>query len=222
MSQAETRTPVADDVTVLSRNTEIVGGTLRVAHDLTVRGVLEGDVRVGGKVVVASGARVVGTLHAREAIIAGTVRGDVTVAETLTLRSTAVVDGAAHAARLVVEEGSSGDVNLRIGEKEVLDLLESRRAEARAELDRVRSKGGVTGDGAGDHGKGRESEGSVGVQQGTSTEVAIDDPGRRAEGGVTSEQLLESDEMGEFLTGESRTGDRSSAAVEGETRPADQ
>ncbi|MDX1740263.1 MAG: polymer-forming cytoskeletal protein, partial [Rhodothermales bacterium] len=140
MSQVHSRDSSEDNLTVLSRQTEIRGGTLSVAHDLTVRGVIEGEVRVGGKVVVAAGAEVDGLLHAREAVVAGHVRGELVVKDTLTLRSTAVVDGTASAARLVVEEGSTGSVSLRIGDKDFFDVLERRRSEARAELDRVRSR----------------------------------------------------------------------------------
>lgn len=182
MSQIDSRTPSDDNVTVLSRKTEIRGGTLSVAHDLTVRGVVEGEVRVGGKVVVAPGAQVLGLLEAREATIAGRVQGDLSVSETLTLRSTAVVDGTATANRLVVEEGSSGSVSLKVGGREFFDVLETRRREARVELERVRSK-----------------------MLGPSDRTSPDGPGgaRTAKSPISTEKLIESREMKDFLASES-------------------
>jgi len=195
MSQVESRTPSTDDnVTVLSRRTEIRGGTLSVAHDLTVRGVVEGEVRVGGRAVVAQGARLEGLLHAREAIIAGEVRGELTVAETLTLRSTAVVDGTATATRLVVEEGSAGSVSLRVGDREFFDGLEVRRTQAKADLNRVRAR-----------------------LQGPGSAATPDGPGpdRRTTDRISTDRLIESDSMEEFLT--AGTGNRE----ESDPSPAD-
>jgi cytoskeletal protein CcmA (bactofilin family) len=198
MSQTDSQRAPDDDVTVLSRHTEIRGGTFTVAHDLTVRGTLEGEVRVGGRVVVAAGASVAGTLNAREAIIAGSVDGELTVSNTLTLRSTAVLNGSARAARLVVEEGSSGDVRLRVGNEEFFDLLESRRREARLELDSARLHAGMAvpeptpdepaaGDGA------RENS------QGWSSDVALLASEEGRAGGLTSDQMMESERMEEIL-----------------------
>ncbi len=185
MSQVHSRDSSDDNVTVLSRKTEIRGGTLTVAHDLTVRGVIEGEVKVGGKVIVAAGAEVLGRLHAREAIVAGHVRGELVVADTLTLRSTAVVDGTASAARLVVEEGSAGSVSLRIGGKEFLDVLERRRSEAREELDRVRSRFRSTSERSP---RGDESTATGGKAPGSSA--------------ASTDDLISSREMKDFLASE--------------------
>ncbi|NNE46819.1 MAG: polymer-forming cytoskeletal protein [Rhodothermales bacterium] len=213
MSQTDSQRAPDDDVTVLSRHTEIRGGTFSVAHDLTVRGTLEGEVRVGGRVVVAAGASVAGTLNAREAIIAGSVDGELTVSNTLTLRSTAVLNGSARAARLVVEEGSSGDVRLRVGNEDFFDLLESRRREARIELENARSHAGMAvpepaadepaaGDGA------RENS------QGWSNDVAVLATDERRSGGSSSDQMMESERMEEILPKPSNDPGHVSRAVE--------
>jgi cytoskeletal protein CcmA (bactofilin family) len=181
MSQVYSRDSSDDDVTVLSSRTVIRGGTLSVTHDLTVRGVVEGEVKVGGKVVVAAGAEVDGQLQAREAVIAGHVRGELVVKETLTLRSTAVLDGTASATRLVVEEGSAGSVSLQIGGKEFFDLLEQRRSEARAELERVRSRSRSESD---------RSEGDDSVPSGSEP---------RASSATPTDVLIASREMQDFL-----------------------
>jgi hypothetical protein len=139
--------------------------------------VIEGDVRVGGRVVVAAGAQVDGVLHAREAVIAGRVRGELEVRDTLTLRSSSVVDGTATAARLVVEEGSSGSVRLRIGDREFFDVVERQRSEAKAELDRVRARARRAVDRA-------------------ASEVLISAPPASPS---STEALIESREMKEFL-----------------------
>lgn len=205
MPQVDSRvSPSDDNVTVLSRNTEIRGGTLRVAHDLTVRGIIEGEVRVGGKVVVAAGAQVDGLLHAHEAIVAGRVRGELSVTETLTLRSTAAVDGTATAARLVVEEGSTGSVAVKVGGKEFFDLLETRRQEARAELDRVRSRVQRSGD---------PSTGQSHVASGIA---------RTASSTVSTERLIDSDEMREFISVEPPDKAAGDEAVRGPARASDE
>ncbi len=192
MSQQDSRMPSNDDVTVLSRKTEIHGGTIHVAHDLTVRGLIEGEVRVGGKAVVAAGAEIKGLLHAREAIVAGCVRGEVAVKQTLTLRSTAVVDGTATAARLVVEEGSSGSVSLRIGDREFFDLLEKRRIKAREELARVRARSRGDSD-----------------QQREDVAASASDPSSKA----STDRLIGSKEMREFLSVEPSEHPSSSETV---------
>ena len=205
MPQVDSRvSPSDDNVTVLSRNTEIRGGTLRVAHDLTVRGIIEGEVRVGGKVVVATGAQVDGLLHAREAIVAGRVRGELLVTETLTLRSTAAVDGTATAARLVVEEGSTGSVAVKVGGKEFFDLLETRRQEARAELDRVRSRVQRSGD---------RSTGQSPVASGIARTVSST---------VSTERLIDSNEMREFISVEPPEKASSDEAVRDAARAPDE
>ena len=217
MSQTDSQRAPDDDVTVLSRHTEIRGGTFTVAHDLTVRGTLEGEVRVGGRVVVAAGASVAGTLNAREAIIAGSVDGELTVSNTLTLRSTAILNGSARAARLVVEEGSSGDVRLRVGNEDFFDLLEGRRHEARLELDHARSHAGMAvaesapdepaaGDGARDH------------AQGWSSDVAVLATGEGRSGGSSSDRMMESERMKEILPKPSNDPGEISRAVEGSDR----
>ncbi len=218
MSQTDSQRAPDDDVTVLSRHTEIRGGTFTVAHDLTVRGTLEGEIQVGGRVVVAAGASVAGTLNAREAIIAGSVDGELIVSNTLTLRSTAVLNGSARAARLVVEEGSSGDVRLRVGNEDFFDLLESRRREARLELDNARSHTGMAGPepardelAAGD--------GARENSHGWSNDVAVLASEEGRSGGLSSDRMMESERMEEILPKPSNNPGQISRAAERSDRP---
>ncbi len=125
---------VQDQLTILSSETVIRGGSFDVGHDLTVRGSLEGTVRVEGRIDVLHGARVEGTVTAREAIVAGCVAGDLQVAGTLVLRSTSEVTGSVQAARIVFEDGAAGSLRLAVGTGEQIQGASTRRDRSRREL----------------------------------------------------------------------------------------
>ncbi len=211
-------TPAADNVTVLSSQTAIRGGTFQVEHDLTVRGVLEGEVTVGGRIVVAPGAQVSGILRAKDAIIAGELHGEVDIGGTLIMKSTAVVDGNVRAARVAIEDGASGDVDWKVGSEDELGDLTDRREEARAELatlvDRISRRLGVV------PAPGRQPEradrGSKLADDGDNalrkTADVADRPARdQANGRLSTDEMMRDTRMDEFLGGSDvRRDDRKS------------
>ena len=135
MKANDTRSADVDQLTILSKQTSIRGGVFEVAHDITVRGTLEGEVTVGGRIDVLHGAEVQGSVHAKEAVIAGRVRGDLFVEGMLTLRASSVVDGTVQARSIAVEDGASGGLVVAAGPDALAGTrVEDRRGHARREL----------------------------------------------------------------------------------------
>lgn len=83
-----------------------IDGDIDIDGILRVDGDLRGSVRVTGKVVVGSRARIEATIRAHSAIIGGVVKGDVYVSERLRVLSGAVIVGNVFAPSLEMEEGT--------------------------------------------------------------------------------------------------------------------
>ncbi|MBT8399286.1 MAG: polymer-forming cytoskeletal protein [Rhodothermia bacterium] len=187
-----------DQLTILSRQTSIRGGVFEVAHDITVRGTLEGDVKVGGRIDVLQGAELLGSLLAKEAIIAGTIRGDLEVEGMVTLRSSAVVEGTIRAGAIAVEEGATGGLVVAAGPGASTSGRDERRGRARTELREalarartaVASARGVTVEDDAPRRKAWHSESAVQPSE------EMGRPGRTA----STDELLESEEMSRFLS----------------------
>ena len=95
-----------------------VEGTLRSFSDVRVNGLILGELRVEGKVIIAEKGVVDGTLIATNADIAGTVTGEIHIAERLMLKPTARIEGIVRTGRLVVEEGATFDGQCDMGHLE--------------------------------------------------------------------------------------------------------
>lgn len=207
-----------DQLTILSRQTSIRGGVFEVAHDITVRGTLEGDVKVGGRIDVLQGAEVKGSLLAKEAIIAGTVHGDLEVEGMVTLRASSVVDGTIRAGTIAVEEGASGGLVVAAGPGASTSGRDERRHRARTELSEALARARTAVASA----RGETVEFEAPRRKSWHNETAVlpvDEMGRPARPTSTGE-LLESEEMSRFLTQRpdahdvSRSADRVAAREE--------
>lgn len=187
-----------DQLTILSRQTSIRGGVFEVAHDITVRGTLEGDVKVGGRIDVLQGAEVKGSLLAKEAIIAGTVRGDLEVEGMVTLRASSVVDGTIRAGAIAVEEGASGGLTVAAGPGASSSGRDERRGRARTELSEAlaRARAAV----ASARGVTLEVEAPRRTSWHNESAVHPADNVSRPARTASTDELLESEEMSRFLT----------------------
>ncbi len=101
-----------DEPTVIGART-IVRGRITGATDVSVRGRVEGDVVLDGRLEVADGGVILGDVDAPHAHIDGVVVGDVTVQSRLTLGSTAQIRGKVVAPRLEIAAGArvAGEVD---------------------------------------------------------------------------------------------------------------
>lgn len=87
-----------------------IQGVLMPEQSLRIDGVVEGDVRVGGKqqvsVVVGPQGRIKGNIHAHRVIVAGTVQGDIHASERVELQSQCRVEGDIRYGSIAVEHGA--------------------------------------------------------------------------------------------------------------------
>jgi cytoskeletal protein CcmA (bactofilin family) len=81
--------------------------------NLLVEGVITGDVKVKGAVMVADGGTVKGQIEADQAVVAGTVGGDVVASRSAEVKPTGNVGGNVYARELLI--ASDGNVEGDIG-----------------------------------------------------------------------------------------------------------
>ncbi len=196
MKAHDQRETDVDQLTILSRQTSIRGGIFEVAHDITVRGTLEGDVHVGGRIDVLEGAELKGSLHAKEAIIAGTVRGNMLVDGMVTLRASSVVDGTIRAGAIAVEDGATGGLMVAAGPG-AASGHDDRRGRARSELGEALARARTAVASA----RGTKEDIEQPGLKAWSTEAALhpsDDMGRSSRS-TSTDDLLETEEMSRFL-----------------------
>jgi len=91
-------------------------GTLKDANDITVYGMIEGEVISDKSVVIGETAQVKGPIRGKTVSIAGVVRGEIEAAEKLELMPTAKVYGGIATRDLVVQSGA-----VLVGKSSMLD-----------------------------------------------------------------------------------------------------
>jgi len=75
-------------------------------EDVVIQGRLEGNVRVGRRVTVASTGEVQGDLHGRAVVVGGRVVGEIRADERAELLASAAVQGNVRAPKIVIAEGA--------------------------------------------------------------------------------------------------------------------
>ncbi len=90
----------------ISEGTKIVGDIISKGG-FRIEGVVEGNVKTDGRVVVGESGRIKGTLVCDNADFEGEFSGKLDVAGTLTLKSTAKIEGEVLIGKLAVEPGAS-------------------------------------------------------------------------------------------------------------------
>lgn len=106
-----------------------IQGDVDTRGPLVLSGTLEGNGRVGGGLSISVGARLLGDVQARSAVIAGEVIGDVTIEEKLEIGATAIIRGSIAAKSLAIANGAviEGDIVVT-GTQPVVKFDERRRA----------------------------------------------------------------------------------------------
>lgn len=94
---------------IVSKGTKIVGDLISEG-DLRIDGVVEGNLKTPGKVVVGKTGLIKGTLNGTDAYFEGKFSGKLSLSGTLTLKSTAHIEGEVVLGKLAVEPGATFNV----------------------------------------------------------------------------------------------------------------
>jgi len=140
--------------TIIGKGT-VIGGDFTAEKSVRMDGVIEGDVKVAGEIVIGATGRVNGNVEAAAVIIGGEVYGNVTAPERVELTPTARLIGNIKTAVVVIDEKAvfqgGCDMNqdpssgakakkriareTRAGKKSAKDALQEALREVRAEND---------------------------------------------------------------------------------------
>lgn len=88
--------------------------------NLLVEGVITGDVKVKGAVMVADGGTVKGQIEADQAVIAGTVGGDVVASRNAEVKRTGKVGGNVYARELLIASDGTVEGDIGAAKKHVI------------------------------------------------------------------------------------------------------
>lgn len=94
---------------IIAQGTKIVGD-LSSEGDFRIDGLIEGNVKTTGKIVVGKAGFIKGTLQGTDAYFEGKFSGKLALSGTLTLKSTALIEGEVIAGKLAVEPGATFNV----------------------------------------------------------------------------------------------------------------
>jgi cytoskeletal protein CcmA (bactofilin family) len=100
---------------VLARGVRI-HGTVHTDGVVRIEGIVDGDVRAGGQVLVAPGGFVEGDVVTRHAVVGGEVRGQILAETKVEIRAGGEVRGNVVTPRIAVEEGGTVNGMLRTAE----------------------------------------------------------------------------------------------------------
>ena len=95
---------------IIAQGTKIVGD-LNSEGDIRVDGLIEGNIKTSGKVVVGKHGKIKGTLQGTDAHFEGKFDGKLALSGTLTLKSTAHIEGEVVVGKLAVEPGATFNVS---------------------------------------------------------------------------------------------------------------
>lgn len=94
---------------IIANGTKLVGD-LSSQGGIRVDGIIEGNVKTSGKVVVGKSGLIKGTLNGSDAYFEGKFSGKLTLSGTLTLKASAEIEGDVVAGKLAVEPGATFNV----------------------------------------------------------------------------------------------------------------
>ena len=97
---------------VLARGVRVLG-TVHTEGVVRIEGIVDGDVRAGGQVLVAPGGSVEGDVVTRHAVVGGEVRGQILAETKVEIRNGGEVRGNVVTPRIAVEEGGTINGMLR-------------------------------------------------------------------------------------------------------------
>lgn len=96
-----------------------IKGDIETEGSIRIGGILIGNVKAKGKLVMGSQASVIGNIMAENADIEGKVEGNMQITQRLELKPSARVIGDIKTTRLVIDEGAIFDGACHMGNKEL-------------------------------------------------------------------------------------------------------
>jgi cytoskeletal protein CcmA (bactofilin family) len=103
--------------TIVAAGTEI-NGKINSNGDIRIDGILVGNIKTSGKVLVGTNGQVHGDIHAQQADIMGKVSGNITVAELLSLKANSHIKGNIYTGQLLVDPSASFNGECHMGKSE--------------------------------------------------------------------------------------------------------
>jgi cytoskeletal protein CcmA (bactofilin family) len=94
---------------IIAQGTKMVGD-FSSQGDLSIDGIIEGNIKTSGKVVIGKSGFIKGTLNGTDAYFEGKFSGKLTLSGTLTLKASAHIEGEVVAGKLAVEPGATFNV----------------------------------------------------------------------------------------------------------------
>jgi len=94
---------------IISNGTKIVGDLVSEG-DFRIDGIIEGNLKTTGKVVVGKSGHIKGTLQGTDAYFEGKFSGKLALSGTLTLKSSSHIEGEVVVGKLAVEPGATFNV----------------------------------------------------------------------------------------------------------------
>lgn len=91
---------------VIAKNTKIIGQIISEG-DYRIDGVLEGDLKTKGRVIIGAGGVVEGNIEALNTDIEGTFSGKLNVEKTLTVKAISNISGEVVVGKLSIEPGAT-------------------------------------------------------------------------------------------------------------------
>lgn len=112
--------PQVSEINVIGKNTTIIGDIISEG-DFRIDGVVEGNVKTNGKIVIGESGTVTGKINCTEADIAGEFSGEFNASNLLTLKSSAKISGDVVISKLAVEPGAEFNATcvMKAGVKEL-------------------------------------------------------------------------------------------------------
>lgn len=113
---AQTQQPAGALYNALTAGSKIIG-TIIADSDIRIDGIVEGDLKCSGKVVIGEKGLLKGTIDCQNADILGKLDGKIDVKQTLSLRATGNLQGEVHTQVLIVEPNAVFNGTCSMGQK---------------------------------------------------------------------------------------------------------
>jgi len=115
---------------IISNGTKIVGD-FNSEGDFRIDGIVEGNIKTSGKVVVGKSGYIKGTLQGTDAYFEGKFSGKLALSGTLTLKTSAHIEGEVVVGKLAVEPGATFNVTCAMkGSVKEINKIEQQRPTA--------------------------------------------------------------------------------------------
>ena len=115
----ETETPTA--INLIGAGTEITGD-INSNGDIRIDGILTGNLKTAGKVVIGETGRVNGEIDCKNSEVLGEIHGKIMVGELLSLKATSKIFGDILTKKLAIEPGSKFTGNCNMGEESLKNV----------------------------------------------------------------------------------------------------